>query len=46
MFCRISHATSTAAMSPVGASWGVTDPDLKVSITEPIREIGADHLSG
>jgi len=33
------HLVGTAAMSPVGAKWGVVDPDLKVKGAHGIRVV-------
>jgi len=33
----VFHATGTASMSPIGAPWGVVDPDLKVKGVNGLR---------
>ncbi|KXN84474.1 Choline dehydrogenase, mitochondrial [Leucoagaricus sp. SymC.cos] len=38
------HPIGTAAMSPVNASWGVVDPDLKVKNAEGLRVIDASIM--
>lgn len=35
------HPTSTASMSPKGASWGVLDPDLRVKWVSGLRVVDA-----
>lgn len=35
------HPVATAAMSPVGADWGVVDPDLKVKGVAGLRIVDA-----
>jgi choline dehydrogenase-like flavoprotein len=35
------HPVGTAAMSPVGADWGVVDPDLRLKGTEGVRVVDA-----
>lgn len=37
----IYHPTSTACMSPKGASWGVLDPDLRVKGVVGLRVVDA-----
>ncbi|KAF8646491.1 hypothetical protein AX16_007182 [Volvariella volvacea WC 439] len=37
----VFHPVGTAGMSPVGASWGVVDPDLKVKGAEGLRVVDA-----
>lgn len=39
-----SHATGTASMSPVGAQWGVVDPDLKVKKVKGLRIVDASVM--
>jgi len=39
-----AHAVGTAAMSPVGATWGVVDPDLKVKGLTGLRIADASVL--
>ena len=36
-----SHPAGTAAMSPVGATWGVVDPDLTVKGVKGLRIVDA-----
>lgn len=36
-----SHPSGTASMSPLGASWGVVDPDLKVKGAKGLRIVDA-----
>lgn len=38
------HPISTAMMSPKGADWGVTDPDLKVKGVEGLRIVDASVI--
>ncbi|KAF8665712.1 hypothetical protein AX16_000162 [Volvariella volvacea WC 439] len=40
----VFHPVGTASMSPVGASWGVVDPDLKVKGAEGLRIVDASVL--
>ncbi|KAF8514945.1 aryl-alcohol-oxidase from pleurotus Eryingii [Hysterangium stoloniferum] len=37
----VNHPAGTAAMSPVGASWGVVDPDLRVKGAGSLRIVDA-----
>ena len=37
----IFHPTSTARMSPLNATWGVTDPQLRVKRTSGLRVVDA-----
>ncbi len=39
-----SHPVSSASMSPVGARWGVTDPDLKVKGVHGLRVVDASVI--
>ncbi|KAK7051308.1 hypothetical protein VNI00_004808 [Paramarasmius palmivorus] len=36
-----AHPVGTAAMSPVGAKWGVVDPDLRVKVAKGLRIVDA-----
>ncbi|KAJ8497096.1 hypothetical protein ONZ45_g12198 [Pleurotus djamor] len=38
------HSVGTAAMSPKGASWGVTDPDLRLKGVKGVRIVDASVL--
>ena len=38
------HSVGSAAMSPKGARWGVTDPDLKVKGVRGIRVVDASVI--
>ncbi|KAJ8507343.1 hypothetical protein ONZ45_g10276 [Pleurotus djamor] len=38
------HSVGTAAMSPKGASWGVTDPDLRLKGVNGVRIVDASVL--
>nr|GAT44749.1 aryl-alcohol oxidase-like protein [Mycena chlorophos] len=38
------HLVGTASMSPVGASWGVVDPDLRVKGVEGLRVVDSSVL--
>ncbi|KAF8665591.1 hypothetical protein AX16_000048 [Volvariella volvacea WC 439] len=40
----VFHPVGTASMSPVGADWGVVDPDLKVKGVEGLRVVDASVL--
>lgn len=40
----ISHPVGSASMSPVGARWGVTDPDLKVKGVHGLRIVDASVI--
>jgi choline dehydrogenase-like flavoprotein len=37
----VFHPVTTASMSPYGASWGVTDPDLRVKGVKGLRIVDA-----
>lgn len=40
----VSHGVGTSAMSPKGADYGVTDPDLRVKKVSDLRVVDASVL--
>ncbi len=42
----VYHPVGTASMSPVGADWGVVDPDLRIKHATGVRIVDASVLVG
>jgi len=42
---QAAHSSGTAAMSPRGAQWGATDPDLKVKKVDGLRVVDASIMA-
>ncbi|KAG6816189.1 hypothetical protein H0H87_008018 [Tephrocybe sp. NHM501043] len=40
----VSHVVGTASMSPMGATWGVVDPDLKVKKVKGLRVVDSSVI--